>query len=77
LKGSPNIDLPIYTFELHSPTEQPAGSINSSVIKKFQVDLDVYPLAMNSPYLYNINVYIESLNWVVIESGMGDLKYAL
>lgn len=77
LKGSPTIDLPIYTFELHSPTEQPAGSINSSVIKKFQLDLDLYPLAMNSSYLYNINVYIESLNWVVIESGMGDLKYAL
>jgi hypothetical protein len=38
----------VYTFELHSPTRQPAGSINSSKISKFQLDLQVYPLPVNS-----------------------------
>jgi Major capsid protein N-terminus/Large eukaryotic DNA virus major capsid protein len=76
LTGQPKTDLPIYTFELHSPTEQPAGSLNASLIKKFQIDLDVYPLPTDPAYLYNLNLYVESVNWVLIESGMGDIKYA-
>jgi hypothetical protein len=77
LDGGSNRHIPVYTFELHSPTAQPAGSINSSRIRKFQVDLQVYPLPPNSSYIYSMNIYIENLNFFLVESGMGDIKYAL
>jgi len=77
LKGLPDPEMIVYPFGLTSPTPQPDGSINSSRIKLFQVDLNVYPLPANSLYQYNIIMYVESLNWVTITSGMGGLKYAL
>ncbi len=77
LKGLPDSELLIYPFGLTSPTIQPHGTINSSRIKNFQLDLNVYPLPTNSFYQYNITVYVESLNWVNVASGMGGLKYAL
>ena len=77
LSGGANRNLPVYTFELHSPNAQPAGSLNSSRISRFQLDLNVYPLPVNSTYIYNINVYVENINFFLVESGMGDVKYAL
>ena len=77
VKGVPDPNIVVYPFALQSPTTQPAGSINSSRIKSLQVDLNVYPLPSNSFYQYEIMVYVESLNWVSIASGMGGLKYAL
>jgi len=77
LTGIPDPELVVYPFALHSPGTQPDGSINSSRIKLFQVDLQVYPLPGNSFYQYDITIYVESLNWVTISSGMGGLKYAL
>jgi len=77
LTGIPDPELIIYPFALHSPNTQPDGSINSSRIKLFQVDLQVYPLPGNSFYQYDITIYVESLNWVSVSSGMGGLKYAL
>jgi hypothetical protein len=77
LDGGANRRLPIYSFELHSPTPQPAGSINSSRIRRLQIDLQVYPLPPNSSYIYSINFYVENINFFIVESGMGDVKYAL
>jgi hypothetical protein len=77
LKGIPDPELIVYPFGLNSPGTQPDGSINSSRIKLFQVDLQVYPLPGNSFYQYDITIYVESLNWVNVSSGMGGLKYAL
>jgi hypothetical protein len=77
LKGIPDPELLVYPFGLQSPSTQPDGSINSSRIKLFQLDLNVYQLPVNSFYQYNITVYVESLNWVSISSGTGGLKYAL
>jgi len=77
LTGIPDPELVVYPFSLASPSTQPRGSINSSRIKNFQIDLDVYQLPSNSQYQYDISVYVESLNWVTIASGMGGLKYAL
>ena len=67
----------VYPFSLTSPNTQPHGSINSSRIKSFQLDLNVNSLPANTFYQYQITVYVESLNWVTISSGMGGLKYAL
>ena len=77
LEGGANRRLPIYSFELHSPTAQPAGSLNSSRIRRLQVDLQVYPLPPNSSYIYSINFHVENINFYIVESGMGDVKYAL
>jgi hypothetical protein len=77
LDGGANRNIPVFSFELHSPTSQPAGSVNASRIRKFQVDLQVYPLPVNSSYIYSMNIYVENLNFFLVESGMGDLKYAL
>lgn len=77
LTGTPDSNLIIYPFSLNSPGFQPQGSINSSRIKVFQLDLNVYPLPANTFYQYDITVYVESLNWVTVASGMGGLKYAL
>lgn len=77
LSGGAKTYVPVYTFELHSPTSQPAGSINSSRIRRFQVDLQVWPLAPQTTYIYSMNIYVENLNFFIVESGMGDNKYAL
>jgi len=77
LTGIPDPGLVVYPFSLASPSPQPDGSVNSSRIKLFQVDLNVFPLPSNSFYQYDVTIYVESLNWVNIASGMGGLKYAL
>ena len=77
LTGLPNEDLVVYPFGLHSPSTQPDGSINSSRIKLFQIDLIVNSLPANTLYQYEFEVYVENYNWVNIASGMGGLKYAL
>ena len=69
--------LPIYTFQLTSPGTQPTGSINASRIRVFQVELDVFPLPAGTTYTYDVNIYVESINWFEVVSGMGGLKYAL
>ena len=76
LSGGANRGLPIYTFELHSPTPQPAGSINSSRINRLQLDVQVNPLPVNASYIYGVDVYVENLNFFLVESGMGAPKYA-
>ena len=77
LTGIPDPELLVYPFCLHSPSTQPDGTINSSRIKLFQVDLNVYPLPANSFYQYDITIFVENLNWVSISGGTGGLKYAL
>ncbi len=69
--------LYVYPFGLNSPEPQPAGSINSSRIRLFQVDVDPYPLAIGTEYIYDISVYVESINWFNVASGMGGVKYSL
>jgi hypothetical protein len=77
LEGAPTTGVLVYPFSLASPVTQPRGSINSSRIKSLQMDLNVFPLPANTFYQYTIGVYVESLNWVTVSSGMGGLKYAL
>jgi hypothetical protein len=69
--------VPVYNFALGSPTTQPSGSVNASRIRNFQVEVDVHPLPTNTNYVYDLNIYVENINFLVIESGMGGLKYAL
>lgn len=77
LSGSANTKIPVFSFELFSPTSQPSGSLNASRIRKFQLDMKVNPLPADTNYVYSIDVYVESLNFFLVESGMGDNKYTL
>jgi len=69
--------LPILNFSLTSPTEQPSGSVNSSRIRLFQIDLNPWALPTNPSYVYDITMLAENLNFFIVESGYGGLKYAL
>ena len=69
--------LAVYPFGIRYNGLQPAGSINSSRIRSMQVDLNVWPLATNTNYVYDITIYAETMNWFVVASGKGGLKYAL
>lgn len=69
--------MPIVNFSLKSPDDQPSGSINASRIRIFQLDLNPWPLPVNPSYVYDITIYAENINFFVIESGYGGLKYAL
>jgi hypothetical protein len=76
LSGGANRGIPVYSFELHSPNSQPSGSMNSSRINRLQLDVQVNPLPPNSSYIYGIDVYVENINFFLVESGMGAPKYA-
>jgi hypothetical protein len=75
--ASAHSGLVVYPFSLRSPGLQPSGSINSSRIRSLQVDVDVWPLAPDTNYIYDITVYAEAMNWFTITNGYGGLRYAL
>jgi hypothetical protein len=69
--------LAIYSFALDtSKWMKPSGSLNTSRVKNFQIDIDPWPLPPNPLYLLDYIVYVESINFLVIEGGMGGMKYA-
>lgn len=70
-------NLPVLNFSLTSPSDQPSGSINASRIRLFQIDLNPWPLPTNTTYVYDITMFVENLNFFIVESGYGGLKYAL
>jgi hypothetical protein len=76
-KGIGQDGLPVYSFQLSQSPTQGSGSINASRIRNFQIDVDVFPLPVNTTYTYDITVYVENINWFEVASGMGGLKYAL
>jgi hypothetical protein len=77
LTGDSEDLIPVYSFSLHSPTNQPAGSINASRIRNFQVETDVYPLPLNTTYTYNVYLYVESYNFFEVTAGMGGKRFAV
>jgi len=69
--------LPIINFSLVHSEEQPSGSVNASRVRLFQLDVNPWPLPLNPSYVYELTVYAENINFFVVESGYGGLKYAL
>ena len=76
-KGLGEKGLLLYSFQLGQSPTQPSGSINASRIRNFQVEVDVWPLPTATTYTYDLMIYVENLNWLVIASGTGALRYAL
>jgi len=74
LTGNPGT-IPVYSFQLNQSDIQPSGSLNSSRIRLFQVELDVFPLPPNTTYVYNVTIYLETINWFLVQGGYGGIKY--
>jgi hypothetical protein len=71
---------PLYTYSFAlngSSATQPSGSINTSRITQFDLDINPEPLPADVNYTYNISVYAESLNFLEISSGLGGMRYAI
>jgi hypothetical protein len=75
--GFTNAELPFYTWAITSSKTQPSGSLNASRIRNLQVELGLFPLPVNTTYTYDVMVYAECLNFFIVASGSGALKYAL
>jgi len=75
--GNSNAEIPIYTWALTSSKIQPSGSINSSRITNFQIEITFNQLFLEAKYGYNVDLYVETLNFLVIASGSGAPKYVL
>ena len=66
-----------YSFALDSSSiEQPMGTLNTSRIDRLELDLDVQPIPVLANYTYELQVFVETLNFLEITSGMGGLKFA-
>jgi len=82
INGLPGKDsigpLYVYSFATKgSDLLQPSGSLNVSVINNFQLEVNPYPLPPFPQYDYDFTIYVESVNFVVITSGMGSLMFAI
>lgn len=75
--GITNAEIPIYTWALTSSKIQPSGSLNSSRVRNLQAELQFYPLPAGTNYTYNLAIYVESINFLVVTSGSAAPKYAL
>jgi len=66
-----------YSFALDaSAPDQPTGTLNTSRIDRFEMDVDVEPIPFLANYTYELQVFVETLNFLEISSGMGGLKFA-
>lgn len=75
--GSANAEIPIYTWAITSSKIQPSGSINTSRITNFQLEANYYALPPSTNYVYDLTLYAETLNFLIIASGSGAPKYVL
>ena len=82
INGLPGKDSigPLYVYSFASKGSdllQPSGSLNVSVINNFQLEVNPFPLPPFPQYDYDFTIYVESVNFVVITSGMGSLMFAI
>lgn len=71
---------PIYHFPFAlepSDHSQPSGSVNVSRFREVQLEVAPTPLDPDGQYVYDFTVYLESMNLVKIQNGMGGLGWAI
>jgi hypothetical protein len=67
-----------YSFALQgSDPDQPTGTLNTSRINRLEIDIDVEDIPILANYTYELQVFVETLNFLEITAGMGGLKFAL
>jgi hypothetical protein len=70
---------PVYTYSFAlqgSEVEQPTGTLNISRIDRLDLDVDVTPIPVGANYTYELQIYVEVLNFLEISSGLGGIKFA-
>jgi hypothetical protein len=66
-----------YSFALDgSEVEQPTGTLNISRIDRLELDVDVAPIPVGANYTYELQIYVEILNFLEVSSGLGGIKFA-
>jgi len=66
-----------YSFALRgSESDQPTGTLNTSRIDRLEMDVDVESIPVGARYTYELDVFVETLNFVEISAGLGGLKFA-
>jgi hypothetical protein len=71
---------PIYQFPLAlDPSDhvQPSGSINVSRVREVQLEVAPTPTDPNGQYVYDYTVYVETMNLLLIQNGMGGMAWAI
>ena len=67
----------VYSFAIDgSSVQQPTGTLNTSRIDRLEMDIDVEPIPFLANYTYEIQVFVETLNFLEISNGLGGLKFA-
>ena len=70
--------LQVYSFALTpSDPKQPSGTLNTSVITLLEFEADVEPIPVGALYTYDVSLFVETLNFLEVASGMAGLKFAL
>ncbi len=70
--------LHVYSFAIHgSDPQQPSGTLNVSRIDNFQFEVDVEPIPVGALYTSTIHLFMETVNFLEIASGMGGMRFAL
>lgn len=66
-----------YSFALNgSSVEQPTGTLNTSRIDRLELDVDVEPIPTLANYTYELDTFVETLNFLEMSAGLGGLKFA-
>jgi hypothetical protein len=71
---------PIYQFPFAlnmSDHEQPSGSLNTSLVREIQLEVNPTPLDPASYYVYDMTVFVESMNTVKFINGMAGSGFAI
>jgi hypothetical protein len=71
---------PLYhmPFALRSSDhDQPSGSLNMSRLREIQLEVETWPVPVDSPYTYDFTVFVESMNVVKYLNGMAGLAFAV
>jgi hypothetical protein len=71
---------PIYhvPFALNASDHvQPSGTLNTSRLREFQLEVNPWPIDPDAPYYYDFTVYVESLNFIKFQNGMAGLAFAV
>lgn len=67
--------LHIMPFELFHSKIQPAGTLNMSLFNQIELQVDVFPPI--SGLEHSIYVYVETVNFLIIQGGYGGLQFAI